>query len=298
MVEDIVNHYIIIINDYFEHMTQSTVLNNLNNNTYIFSIGLNTVLHVYKIALLNTKNFENTQFLCQKAYYCYLEYIEQMNKSNLLHNLNNSDAIIFVYKKALNDINQPNTNYGFTNINNIQSSKKNTSITGNINDTNERLEYILNTISVITKTLLFYKNSLLHENIEQSGEIYKEPHEKNNNITIYDMKLIKTNFLHKYIQFIYPPETPIYNYCTLFEYIQFIQQKLDMSTEKYCEFLKELYKYIKKIKKSKELPSLSNMRNITIELFYIDENINILHELINTDKMSQFVKLIFTIPRT
>ena len=293
MIENIINHYIIIINDYFDHMSQSDVLTTIPNNTYIFSIGLNTLLHIYKIALLNTKNFEHTQFLCQKAYYCYLEYIEQMNKSELLHNLNNLDAIIFVYKKTLIDMNQLSVTIGYTNINNIPTSNTRNRITGNINNSNDELNYVLNSISVITKTLLFYKHQLVHEN-KECPEIYSESSYKNANISINDMKRIMNAFLHKYLQFLYPFETPIYNYSMLFEYIQFIQQKLNMSTDIYYEFLRELYKYIKKMKKTRELPNVSTLRHITITLFYNEDDMIKINNMITTNKMPQIIKMLFT----
>ena len=99
--EEIVHKYILIIKEYLQHMMQSHTLKTIDNSTYIIVIGLNTIIHVFKIILSTTKDIDKTYIQCQKAYYCYLEYIEQMNKTNFLHNLNNLNAILFVYKKTV-----------------------------------------------------------------------------------------------------------------------------------------------------------------------------------------------------
>ena len=99
--EEIVQKYILIIKEYLYHMMQSQTLKTIDNSTYIIIIGLNTIIHVFKIMLSTTKDIDKTYIQCQKAYYCYLEYIEQMNKTNFLHNLNNLNAILFVYKKTV-----------------------------------------------------------------------------------------------------------------------------------------------------------------------------------------------------
>jgi len=99
--EEIVHKYILIIKEYLQHMMQSQTLKTIDNSTYIIVIGLNTIIHVFKIMLSTTKDIDKTYIQCQKAYYCYLEYIEQMNKTNFLHNLNNLNAILFVYKKTV-----------------------------------------------------------------------------------------------------------------------------------------------------------------------------------------------------
>jgi len=243
MIENVIFHYTNIIIDYFEHMIQSELLNTLNNNTYIFIIGLNAVLHIYKLCLINSRSFETTQFLCQKAYYCYLEYIEQMNKSNLLHNLNNSDAIIFVYKKTISDLNILNINEN-SNLNNSLLTTK-YFINANITETREDLEYILNSISIITKNILFFKSNYV---FEKKDSILSDI--KNKNISINFLKSIMLNHLNNYLSLITLDNSEYYDFTNFFDYIKLIHQKIDLPIDKYSDFLTYLYKYLKKNKKN------------------------------------------------
>ncbi len=288
MAENIIFHYINIINDYFDHMIQSELLNKLNNSTYIFSIGLNTIIHIYKICLINSKSFDVTQYLCQKAYYCYLEYIEQMNKSNLLHNLNNSDAIIFVYKKTISDsgiLNCQNTDS--IPINNSLLSTK-ISINGTINESTDELEYILNGLSIITKTILFFKTEYLFEN---KDSISSESNKKN--IYINDIKTIMTENLNKYLSLLISLNEPLYEVSILFNYIEMITKKIEFTVSEYCIFLGELYKYLKKLKKNNELPTKEQLTNITLCCLYDEENIKKIMQLIKSNKMNMVVKQLF-----
>ncbi len=288
MIENIIFHYTNIITDYFEHMIQSELLNTLNNNTYIFVIGLNAVLHIYKICLINSKSFETTQFLCQKAYYCYLEYIEQMNKSNLLHNLNNSDAIIFVYKKTISDSNILNINEN-SNLNSTLLTTK-YFINANITESREELEYILNSISIITKSILFFKSNYIFEKKDSvTSEI------KNKNISINFLKTLMLTHLNNYLSLItVDNSSQYYNFTNLFDYIKLLYQKIEFPIDKYSDFLTYLYKYLKKIKKNSHLPTEDELLNITLYVLYNQETIEKIINLIKTDKMSIAIKEIFT----
>ncbi len=287
MIENIIFHYTNIVADYFEHMIQSELLNKLNNNTYIFIIGLNAVLHIYKLSLLNSRSFETTQFLCQKAYYCYLEYIEQMNKSNLLHNLNNSDAIIFVYKKTISDSNILNINEN-SNLNNSLLTTK-YFINANITESREELQNTLNYISVITKSILFFKSDYI---FEKKDSILSEI--KNKNISINFLKIIMTNHLNNYLSLILLDNLENYDFMNLFDYIKLICQKTDFSIENYDDFLTYLYKYLKKNKKINNLPSKEELLNMTLCILYNEELINKINFYIETNKIQIAIKELFT----
>lgn len=287
MIENIIFHYTNIVADYFEHMIQSELLNKLNNNTYIFIIGLNAVLHIYKLSLLNSRSFETAQFLCQKAYYCYLEYIEQMNKSNLLHNLNNSDAIIFVYKKTISDSNILN----ITENNNLNNSLLTTKyfINANITESREELEIILNCISVVTKSILFFKSDYI---FEKKDSILSEINNKN--ISINLLKTIMLNHLNNYLSLILLDSSNNYDSMDLFDYIKLIYQKTNFPIEKYNDFLTYLYKYLKKNKKTNSLPSKEELLNMTLCILYNEELINKINIYIETNKIQIAIKELFT----
>jgi hypothetical protein len=63
-------------------------------------------MHVFSVIFYYTKNLELTFYHSQKAYYYYVEFIEQISDDNLtLLQLSSRDAILFVYKKTIFDIN-------------------------------------------------------------------------------------------------------------------------------------------------------------------------------------------------
>jgi len=105
-VEDIVSRFSTIVLDYI--IVTSEKLNIKNNNYfhYIFTRGLETIIHVFKLILYYTKNIELTYQQCQKAYLYYIEFIEQISDENVSFlQLSSRDAVLFVYKKSIYDIN-------------------------------------------------------------------------------------------------------------------------------------------------------------------------------------------------
>jgi len=108
--------YVRLVNEYYSIMGQSDILKNIENKRYIIYIGLNAINNIFKINLTTTNNIQTTYFYCEKACYCYLEYIEQINKTEVLNNLNISDVVKFVYKETI--IYNENA---ITNVNNCSS---------------------------------------------------------------------------------------------------------------------------------------------------------------------------------
>jgi hypothetical protein len=93
--------YVRLVNEYYSIMGQSDILKNIENKRYIIYTGLNAINNIFKINLTTTNNIQTTYFYCEKACYCYLEYIEQINKTEVLNNLNISDVVKFVYKETI-----------------------------------------------------------------------------------------------------------------------------------------------------------------------------------------------------
>ena len=73
---------------------------------YILIKGVETLEHILKMLFLYTKNSTLTFYYLEKSVYYYLEFIEQMNQDkNSFLKLNTKDAILFLYKKTIFDIN-------------------------------------------------------------------------------------------------------------------------------------------------------------------------------------------------
>lgn len=87
--------------EYLDIMKNSTYFSKLENKTFLLSIGFRMLVHIFQMNYVHTKNIEDTYYNCQKAYYYYLEYLEQMYTTNMYQHLNYTDAILFVYSKTL-----------------------------------------------------------------------------------------------------------------------------------------------------------------------------------------------------
>lgn len=259
-----VERFVKIIEYYLLHLNKSEILSCLENSNYILLIGLNSIIHIFKIILYKTKNIEHTYFCCQKSIYCYLEYIEQMKNINVIHNLNITDAISFIYKKTMDSE---------ENVTNIISN----------NEENQKLEDtdIIQRFSIVSKTLLFSKNEF------QTG--------KNEN-NIQKIIMISDNHLKKYILLINTnPEL-----LNIFFFIQEIQEKIKLDYDDYNSLLTELYKKMKGIKKyiatntPNEVYSKENLNFRFLEMFYNEENKKKMEMYIQNKKMNLLVKMLLT----
>jgi hypothetical protein len=73
---------------------------------FIFERGLETLMHIFSITFYYTKNLELTFYHTQKAYYFYIEFIEQISDDNVTFlQLSSRDASLFVYKKTIFELN-------------------------------------------------------------------------------------------------------------------------------------------------------------------------------------------------
>jgi hypothetical protein len=133
-----------IIVEYFENV--STInMSTLYTNSYkanIIYIGLNTVIHIFRITFMKYKNIEITSHYCRQGFLYYLEYINQISNIELQNTLNINDAITFVYSKTL--------------------TEKSESIISNI-EINEKITNIVTNLSNIVNGILLWKIDLPNE---------------------------------------------------------------------------------------------------------------------------------------
>ena len=80
---------------------------NPNYLKFIVIRGIETLTHVFNTILHYTKNLEITYLHSQKAYYYYIEFISQISEDqNIFLQLSSNDAIMYVYKKTIYNINK------------------------------------------------------------------------------------------------------------------------------------------------------------------------------------------------
>lgn len=229
----LIDKYILVLLEYIHLIDTSEIIRGLDNSNTVFTIGLHAIAHIYKLTYYISQNVETAGCYTQKGVYCYLEYIEQMNRTNTLHNLNNMDAVLFVYEKTLSEIYTPagkrtNTSHEqnmFTNI-----------VSLNHPETREHnWKAIFENISHITHTILWTDNA---------------------EITYLDRLNITHEHLPKYINIyseVSTPTTP-----EIGKYISVIQTKLQFTTPAYIEFLEAFYKTYKKMSKHTTSSTISD----------------------------------------
>jgi hypothetical protein len=250
---EIIEKYVLLLMEYIHLIHSSEIIKQLDNAPVVFQIGVNAVIHIFKMSFLLSKNTELAGCYTQKGMYCYLEYIEQMNRTNTLHNLENTDAIMFVYDKTLSDLYAPFVGSGgqqqnsFINI--LSLNRTHTEETA--------WKSILEHFAYITKTILWFGNKdishlqridLTHEYLEKYLVLYLE-----NPGSV--------------------PASGAFPMCNtptleLLKYISVIQEKIGMSYAEYVDFLDAFYKTHRRIlkQKQKRSPTISAVRAKSLDI--------------------------------
>jgi hypothetical protein len=105
-VSEILNKFVEVIIQYIRLISEKNIIKNKRSYHFIFERGIETLIHVFCVTFYYTKNLDLTFYHSQKAYYFYIEFIEQISDDNITFlQLSSQDAILFVYKKTIFDLN-------------------------------------------------------------------------------------------------------------------------------------------------------------------------------------------------
>ena len=105
-VQEILNKFVTSIIEYMRLISEKINMKNKPYYKFIFERGIETLMHIFSTIFYYTKNLELTFYHIQKAYYFYIEFIEQILDDNVTFlQLSSRDAILFVYKKTIYDLN-------------------------------------------------------------------------------------------------------------------------------------------------------------------------------------------------
>ncbi len=97
--------YAKLILDYYNNIYNVIHLKNASYSKYIIIRGLDTLTNVFLNILSSTKNLELANFHSQKAYYFYIEFIDQISDDEKTFlQLTSRDATTYVYKKTVFEI--------------------------------------------------------------------------------------------------------------------------------------------------------------------------------------------------
>jgi hypothetical protein len=197
--------YVDLLMDFFVTMSKSKDLS-LEN----IRIGINTINRVFEYTLTATKCIEKTKYYSQKSYCYYLEYIEQVGELYLSQTLNHMDAVLFVYRKTIFDLENDDSDKS-ANIFSINSKP--------ITMDEENLHNMLSNAFKLTNVLLYWKNKTF---------------------TFLNRQAICKTFLNKLIK-------KNDNLEIIYSHLEMIQHKICMNYHGYCLLLTELCE--KKIKR-------------------------------------------------
>lgn len=105
-LQEILAKFVSVIIEYVRFISEKITMKNEEYYRFIFQRGLHSLIHVFSIIIYHTNNLDLTIYHCQKAYYFYIEFIEQIADDNVTFlKLSSKDAVMFVYKRTIFDIN-------------------------------------------------------------------------------------------------------------------------------------------------------------------------------------------------
>lgn len=102
--KEIIDAYGKLMADYLILMDHSETLKKMSNAPAIICNGASIVNHVFQLHIYNNTPYETLIYSCQKACFCYLEYIEQVNNTNLINSMDVATIATFVYKQTLTNL--------------------------------------------------------------------------------------------------------------------------------------------------------------------------------------------------
>lgn len=106
-IEEATKKYAELIIDYYKCIIENIKITKTSLLKFIIIRGLDTIKHIFFYLLYLTKNLHLTFYHCQKSFYFYIEFVEQISEDEKTFlQLTSRDAIIYVYKKTIYDINK------------------------------------------------------------------------------------------------------------------------------------------------------------------------------------------------
>ena len=105
-LQEILPNFMNIMTEYMKFISEKITLKKKSYYLFIVERGIDTLIHVFSMIFYYTKNLPLTIYHTQKAYYFYIEFIEQISDDNITFlQLSSRDAVLFVYKKTIYDLN-------------------------------------------------------------------------------------------------------------------------------------------------------------------------------------------------
>ena len=105
-ITELNNSFNILLKEYNKNFYK---IKNTKFDIYNYLTGINIIINVFHITLLKSRNLNLTNFHTQKAIYYYTEFLEQIyDNNNKFLKLTTKEAVLFVYKKTVFELESPN----------------------------------------------------------------------------------------------------------------------------------------------------------------------------------------------
>lgn len=105
--EKVAPYYLTIINDFVTTFWNSYLSVSGEHRVFLLLRGIDVINNVFRMLLIETRNLDLSVFHTQKSFYFYIEFIEQIfQQQKTVLNLTSRDAMLFVYKRTIYDLNQ------------------------------------------------------------------------------------------------------------------------------------------------------------------------------------------------
>lgn len=150
--------YFELIKRFLLYFQENETIEKLYNKKYVLLNGINMLKHVFTQLILYTKNIDLTYYHCQTSYHYYIEFISQVNGNSFLY-LNSKDAVLFIYRKTIFQIDE--------------TYRKTFTLNKNENKIFNKLLDDCNNISVIIQNIINLYDSKYHNNMIQEKEVIK-----------------------------------------------------------------------------------------------------------------------------
>jgi hypothetical protein len=249
----IIEKYVEIFKEYMDMLINCKYIHDLPNPITNVYIGLNAIHRVFDYILIRTKNLEKVIYYSRKACYYYLEYMEQIYLTNLSQNLNQTDALLFVYKKTIFDLFNGENEDAYGTITNIMTLNDEV-----INISDSVIKPLLTNISKCMNALFYWENNVY---------------------SLIERKDICIHYLYKYLYLIQDKQIVLY----LLEAVQ--SHKLIVFSD-YMNLLNQILEFYDKKKKHVILDD-AQIIDWRVDRFYIRKDE--FHKKINMGNMKELV---------
>ena len=97
--------YIKLMANFLTYAAENMHIQNKQYYLFVIKRGLETFSHVFILLFMYTKNIDLVSYHCKKSFFYYVEFLGQISDdSHTYLQLTSKDAILFVYKKTIFDI--------------------------------------------------------------------------------------------------------------------------------------------------------------------------------------------------